>query len=125
MGYNLPTDSGDYYLLTKGVELSAHAEGLTCEIGLRTGGGTKHIMEALSKYRPGKVHIAIDPYGNILYGVPVYNQVKTIWKTYSFVHFDGPHAFDSLMTEIDFFYKRITPGACWYFDDVKGYLRSR
>jgi hypothetical protein len=41
-------------------------------------------------------------------GVPVYNQVKTIWKTYSFVHFDGPHAFDSLMTEIDFFYKRIT-----------------
>jgi hypothetical protein len=67
MVYNLPTDSGDYYLLTKGVELSAHAEGLTCEIGLRAGGGTKHIMEALSKYRPGKVHIAIDPYGKILY----------------------------------------------------------
>ncbi len=67
MAFDLPGDSLDYHLLTKGVELSAGAPGLTCEIGLRRGGGTKHIIDALQKYCPHKVHIAIDPYGSILY----------------------------------------------------------
>ena len=64
---DLPGDSGDYHLLTKGIELSAHVPGLTCEIGLRRGGGTKHIIDAISQYCPGKMHIAIDPYGHIEY----------------------------------------------------------
>lgn len=63
----LPGDSGDYHLLTKGIELSAHVPGMTCEIGLRRGGGTKHIIDALAAKAPGKVHIAIDPYGHIPY----------------------------------------------------------
>ncbi len=63
----LPGDSADYHLLTKGVELSAHVPGLTCEIGLRRGGGTKHIIDALAIHAPHKVHVAIDPYGHIPY----------------------------------------------------------
>jgi hypothetical protein len=64
---SLPGDSGDYHLLTKGIELSANVPGMTCEIGLRRGGGTKTIIDALAQYAPHKVHIAIDPYGNIEY----------------------------------------------------------
>src|SRR5690349_4073265 len=63
----LPGDSGDYHLLTKGIELSSSVPGLTCEIGLRRGGGTKHIIDAIAQYCPDKVHIAIDPYGHIEY----------------------------------------------------------
>src|SRR5690242_338799 len=168
----LPGDSGDYHLLTKGVELSANVPGLTCEIGLRRGGGTKHIIDAIAEYCPGKVHIAIDPYGNIEYerkegditrldytnvmrdeclanlyqytrekkvpfiffnledkeffkkfggGVPVYNGEKLVVNDYSFVHFDGPHAVSPLLEEIMFFLGRIQGGACWCFDDVRGY----
>jgi hypothetical protein len=63
----LPGDSGDYHLLTKGIELSANTPGMTVEIGLRRGGGTKTIIDALAQYAPHKIHIAIDPYGNIEY----------------------------------------------------------
>lgn len=172
MNIELPGDSGDYHLLTKGVELSKHTPGLTCEIGLRRGGGTKHIIDALAIHAPHKVHIAIDPYGHIPYehkegqpvrldytndmrdeclanlyqytrlkkipflffnledteffnrfadGVPVYDLEKTIWNEYSFVHFDGPHAFLPLVDEIHFFHNKARPGACWVFDDVTGY----
>lgn len=64
---NLPGDSGDYRLLTQGVHMSASVAGMTCEIGLRLGGGTKHIIDALALHAPSKVHIAIDPYGHIPY----------------------------------------------------------
>lgn len=167
----LPGDSGDYHLLTKGIELSKNVEGMTCEIGLRRGGGTKVIMDALAKHGIRK-HIAVDPYGNIEYehkekdfvrldysnemrdeclsnlyayarelkipfqffnledteffnhyhgGIIWYDQVKSKENKYSFVHFDGPHAVEPLMGEIDFFIRRTNPGACWVFDDVTGY----
>lgn len=67
MQIDLPGDSGDYHLLTKGVELSKDTPGLTCEIGLRRGGGTKFIIDALAEHAPHKVHIAVDPYGHIPY----------------------------------------------------------
>lgn len=63
----LTTDSGDYHLLTQGIELSAAVEGMTCEIGLRRGGGSKFILDALKIHAPHKIHIAIDPYGHIEY----------------------------------------------------------
>jgi len=171
MDISLPTDSGEYHLLTKGIELSKEIKGMTCEIGLRRGGGTKHIIDALVNFGK-KLHIAIDPYGNIEYehkegeivtldytndmrdeclsnlyaytrqmgipfqffnledteffkryadGVPVYDNVKTIEKIYSFVHFDGPHAVKPLQEEIAFFAPRTSVGGCWCFDDVKRY----
>ena len=169
---NLPGDSEDYHLITLGVELSENIKGLTCELGLRRGGGTKFIIDALAKQANGRTHIAIDPYGNIEYehkesevvrldytndmrgealsniyayayqnkvpfiffnledteffkrfgdGVPVYDQLKTIENTYSFIHFDAPHAYKPLIEEIDFFYSRTNKGGLWCFDDVTGY----
>jgi hypothetical protein len=64
----MQTDSGDYYILTNGVESIRDVPGLTCEIGLRAGGGSEYIMRALhdtGQYT--RTHIAIDPYGNIEY----------------------------------------------------------
>jgi hypothetical protein len=65
----LPGDSKDYDLITRAIEAIPNGkEGMTCEIGLRQGGGTKYIINALShKNLPYKVHIAIDPFGNIVY----------------------------------------------------------
>ena len=64
----LPTDSANYEVLTEAVTLTKRVPGMTCEIGLRRGGGSKFIMDALvSTEQKDKVHIAIDPYGNIEY----------------------------------------------------------
>lgn len=67
MTYDLPGDSLDYELLTKGIELSKDTAGITIEIGLRRGGGTKYIIDAIAQYCPHKIHVAVDPYGSILY----------------------------------------------------------
>jgi len=67
MTIDLPGDSGDYELLAKGIELSKDVLGMTCELGVRRGGGTKIIMDAIARHCSGKVHIAIDPYGHIEY----------------------------------------------------------
>lgn len=42
-------------------------EGLSCEIGLRRGGGTKVIMDAFIENDDRRPHICLDPYGNIIY----------------------------------------------------------
>lgn len=63
----LPTDSADYELLAEAVALAKDVPGLTCEVGLRLGGGTKVILDAIRESGVPKVHIAIDPYGNIEY----------------------------------------------------------
>lgn len=60
-------DSGEYDFLTEAVKLSAHIEGATVEIGVRSGLGSKTMMDAIVEHCPGKVHIGIDPYGSILY----------------------------------------------------------
>lgn len=63
----LPTDSDNYDILTDAVERIRAVEGLTCEIGLRRGGGSKYILDALKATEQPKTHIAIDPFGNIEY----------------------------------------------------------
>jgi hypothetical protein len=167
----LQGDSWHYELITQGVELSKNTDGLCLEIGLRLGGGSKYILDAVKKFCPSKVCVAIDPYGSILYehkekhfvrldytedmkaeclsniykyskqlqipfifinledteffkrysdGIPVYNEVKQIQNKYSFIHFDGPHAIQPILDEIDFFLPRIDSGACFVFDDIGG-----
>ena len=59
---SLPGDSEDYHILTEAARMAP--AGLTCEIGLRRGGGSRAIMDGLSE---GRTHIAVDPYGNISY----------------------------------------------------------
>ena len=61
----LGVDNIDYHLIEEGVGLVASVPGMTCEVGLREGGGSQYIMEALQKTGQNKIHIAIDPYGNI------------------------------------------------------------
>ena len=61
------TDSREYHILLNAVARVKDVDGLTCEIGVREGGGTKLIMETLRNTGQQKVHIAIDPFGNIEY----------------------------------------------------------
>jgi hypothetical protein len=61
------TDSLEYEILEEAVERVADVFGFTCEIGVREGGGTKLIMDTLKKTGQKKIHIAIDPFGNIEY----------------------------------------------------------
>jgi hypothetical protein len=44
-----------------------YIEGFTCEFGVRQGGSTFLIMETLHTTNQSKIHIAIDPFGNIDY----------------------------------------------------------
>lgn len=62
----LPGDSWDYELVYEGVKASKDIEGLCLEIGLRRGGGSKHIINSIADNCPGKVAVSIDPYGSIL-----------------------------------------------------------
>lgn len=41
--------------------------GLTCEVGLRRAGGTVTIIDSFLENNDPRTHIAIDPYGNVLY----------------------------------------------------------
>lgn len=63
----LPTDSDNYDVLYDGIKRVVDVTGMTCEIGLRRGGGSRCIMDAVKTTQQHKVHIAIDPYGNIEY----------------------------------------------------------
>lgn len=67
--HQLPGDSKDYEMIREAIGvIPSTLCGMTCEIGLRQGGGTKHIINALaSRDFPYKVHVAVDPYGNIDY----------------------------------------------------------
>lgn len=61
------TDSREYHILTNAVKLITNVKGFTCEIGVREGGGTKMILDTLKSTNQNKIHIAIDPFGNIDY----------------------------------------------------------
>ena len=41
--------------------------GITCEVGLRRGGGTVHIMNTLLSNNDKRPHVCVDPYGTIMY----------------------------------------------------------
>lgn len=62
-------DSKDYHIITNAIKvIPSTLFGMTCEIGLRRGGGTGYIIPALSVSKlPCKVHIGVDCYGDIAY----------------------------------------------------------
>jgi hypothetical protein len=60
----LGCDSTDYHVLTEAVRAIKDVPGLTCEIGVRTGGSAKLIFESLDQ---GRTHIGVDPYGGLPY----------------------------------------------------------
>lgn len=56
-----------YDVMKKYIQHLKGIEGLSCEIGLRRGGGTKVIVDTFIDNNDKRVHICIDPYGNIIY----------------------------------------------------------
>lgn len=61
---NITGDSrSNYHILREAAQHVKSRSGLSCEIGLRLGMGSKIIMET----NPSRHHIAIDPYGNLGY----------------------------------------------------------
>lgn len=66
----LQTDSSEYDILTDAVTAVKYLDqnALSCEIGLRQGGGSHLMIKALyDSDQLSRTHIAIDPYGNIEY----------------------------------------------------------
>ena len=61
------TDSREYDILVDAAKLIKNIDGFTCEIGVREGGGSKIIMDTIKESGKNKIHIAIDPFGNIDY----------------------------------------------------------
>jgi hypothetical protein len=56
-----------YDVMKKYVKTLKGVDGLSCEIGLRRGGGTKTIVDAFLENNDKRVHVCMDPYGNIIY----------------------------------------------------------
>ena len=62
-------DSKEYEFFDEAIQLLKNPIGVSIEIGVRRGMGSKSIIDAYRKYHPHiKLnHLGIDPYGNILY----------------------------------------------------------
>lgn len=56
-----------YEVMSRQIKTLKGVEGLSCEIGLRRGGGTKVILDSFIENNDKRVHVCIDPYGNIMY----------------------------------------------------------
>lgn len=72
----LPTDSTEYELLIAAATEAAKVEGMSCELGLRRGGGTRMILDAFIAVGAYKNHVAVDPWGNIDYLTTEKNHVR-------------------------------------------------
>lgn len=59
------TDGGDYTPLLKAAQYVRDVPGMSMELGVRAGGGSKAIIDGLRG--TNKTHIALDPYGSIDY----------------------------------------------------------
>ena len=62
-------DSKEYEFFDEAIKLLKNPIGVSVEIGVRRGMGTKCIIDAYRKYHPGikLKHLGIDPYGDIIY----------------------------------------------------------
>ena len=62
-------DSSEYEFFDEAIQLLKNPIGVSVEIGVRRGMGTKCIIDAYRKYHPSiqLKHLGIDPYGNIIY----------------------------------------------------------
>jgi hypothetical protein len=72
MTYPLPamqTDSLEYEVLYDAAVKTAHLGGLTCEIGVRSGGSSELILKGSMNFRPARPHIALDPWGDLPYAM--------------------------------------------------------
>ena len=63
--HGIHADGHNYDILYNAVKHIKGIEGITCELGLRRGGSSVLIMQACIDNNDRRIHIAIDPYGNI------------------------------------------------------------
>ncbi len=63
----LPTDSAEYDILEEASRLSVGVDGMSAEIGVRAGGGSRMIINATLEAGSNRTHVMIDPWGNIEY----------------------------------------------------------
>jgi hypothetical protein len=63
--YGMHADGLEYEILYDACQLIKGVEGLTCELGVRKGASSALIMQACIDNEDQRVHIGIDPYGNI------------------------------------------------------------
>ncbi len=56
-----------YEMMKKHIRSLSAVPGLSCEIGLRRGGGTQIICDSFLENNNKRVHVCMDPYGDILY----------------------------------------------------------
>lgn len=61
-----------YDLIKRYAKTIKGVEGLTCEIGVRMGLGSKSIIEGCLENDDKRTHLCIDPYGNIVTDNPIY-----------------------------------------------------
>jgi hypothetical protein len=65
---DLPGDSLEYETLWNAALMIKDVPGMTCELGVRRGGGSKVIIDAMLTNKDfHRNHICVDPYGNIDY----------------------------------------------------------
>lgn len=152
-------------------------EGATCEVGVRRGGCSEMIMQAfLDQGDNERIHICIDPYGQIPYtdirgtytttdysnlmkrqtlkdlftyafdkdrellffqmedgefyrrfpdGVPHYYEKGYLINKYAFVHIDGQHSLEAVMTAYEYFKDRMSLNGIIAFDNCNHYDHSR
>ena len=70
LGYDkleIDSPAETYEALARYAKTLKGVPGLSCEVGLRRAGGTVTICEAFLENQDPRTHIALDPYGNILY----------------------------------------------------------
>ena len=77
----LPVDGTEYDILYEASKNIIGVPGFTCEIGLREGGGSEAIMQGSLDAKDKRIHIAIDPFGDIPYAVEYPDAAtEAIWK---------------------------------------------
>ena len=61
----LNTDGLDYHILYDAAQRIKGVDGLTCELGIREGGSSAMIIQACLDNNDKRIHVGVDPYGNI------------------------------------------------------------
>ena len=121
----LSTDSLEYEILEAACRSIAGVPGLTCEIGVRGGGSSRLIMETCLASGDPRVHVGIDPFGNIPYAraegqvgrLDYTNAMKTetLAALYAWCHESGAD-FVFLCLEDTEFFRRFADGVPVYRD---------
>ena len=129
MTYTLRAFGQDYDLLTEAAKSIVGVPGLTVEVGLHRGGGSKYIIDALVETNQKRTHIAIDPYGQIPYpsdkkedhNYDYHNEHKrqTMIAIHEYLQDKPDINFCLFVLEDTEFFKRFRDGVPVYFNHTK------